>query len=137
MKFYELNISSNIKKPCQENLLVDSLAKSMAFQVYLDLNLLRGRKLVKIFYKEKENLYFIISFKNNGAHRSNELEIFIPMPTGTMIDVRKICKIFDMNFIVKKKLVPKAFNLAMIDLENNIVYYKIDRSLHVTTGPVV
>ena len=103
MKFYELNISSNIKKLYQENFFIDSLAKSMALQVYLDLNLLRGRRLVKIFYNEKENLYFITSFKSNGAHCSNELEIFIPMPTGTMIDVRKICKIFDMNFIVKKK----------------------------------
>jgi hypothetical protein len=110
--------------------------KNISFEVFIDLNLLRGRKFIKLFYYEKKSQFFIASIKSERKKEKVILEIFLPIQINVKINIEAISEIFDSKFFNNKNFHHKTMNLAFVDSGNTIAYYRLDRNLHKTSGPL-
>jgi hypothetical protein len=110
--------------------------KNISFEVFIDLNLLRGRKFIKLFSYEKKTQFFIGSIKSGKKRKEFNLEVFLPIPNNVKININTISEIFDSKFYNNKIFNYKTMNLAFVDSGNTIAYYRLDRNLHKTSGPL-
>jgi len=110
--------------------------KNVSFEVFIDLNLLRGRKFIKLFSYENKTQFFIGSIQSGKKRKEFNLEIFLPIPNNVKINIDAISDIFDSKFYNNKIFNHKTMNLAFVDSGNTIAYYRLDRNLHKTSGPL-
>mmetsp|Transcript_18384 Transcript_18384/g.41375 ORF Transcript_18384/g.41375 Transcript_18384/m.41375 type:complete len:88 (+) Transcript_18384:162-425(+) len=85
---------------------------------------------------KKKSQFFIASIKSERKREKVNLEIFLPIPINVKINVEAISEIFDSKFFNNKNFNHKTMNLAFVDSGNTIAYYRLDRNLHKTSGPL-
>ncbi|AFP65479.1 hypothetical protein CMESO_311 (nucleomorph) [Chroomonas mesostigmatica CCMP1168] len=107
---------------------------SLAFITYLDLCLLRGWKGVKIIADKQTCTYYVIGL--NPKKKKTNFEIFFPAKGKHKMNMNKISKI--LNFLngnnFKKYL--KTINIAFVEQNSTIAYYRFTMNLNKITGPL-
>jgi hypothetical protein len=116
----------------------DNFDKVLAFKVFNDLCVTRKWKKLKIVTHKSLLGFLVIGIIPNTNGINNSLEIFLPMSfavSSICIDglfdlnnFRNILKFFTKNF---------TFNLALIDYDSSIAYYKISDNIKKSIGPFV
>jgi hypothetical protein len=107
---------------------------ALIFQLYLDLSLYRGWKNIKILFDDKKKNYFLIS--SHPKKKKNNFEIFFPFTCDSKIDFHNIFKIFQITDTKNKALYFKKINVAFLDQQNTITYYRVTTTLHKSNGPI-
>ncbi|ABW98063.1 hypothetical protein HAN_2g237 (nucleomorph) [Hemiselmis andersenii] len=105
---------------------------SFTLQVYFDLCYFRGWKGVRIFYSRKKQNFFVLAI---NPKKNQQLEIFFPYKSNFKINFLNLFDLFQF-FISKKKLYLRFFNIALVEQDSTITYYRVVSNFSKASGPI-
>mmetsp|Transcript_22210 Transcript_22210/g.52579 ORF Transcript_22210/g.52579 Transcript_22210/m.52579 type:complete len:134 (-) Transcript_22210:956-1357(-) len=111
--------------------LLTCFEKKIAFQVFLDLCLSRKWNSVKIFAPKFQSEYRILA--QNPQNR--EVEIFFPIFLETGIKLNKPKAFLELCCQLSNKKIFNVVNIAFVDPDSTIAYYRVNFVLHRASGP--
>lgn len=112
------------------------IKKILIFQVFNDLSVSRKWKKLKIIKCTSLNDFLIIGMIPNSKHLRDNLEIFLPIVLTN--SVLRLKYLFNPNSLeIFKDFLKNTYilNLAFIDRDSSIVYYKFSSGIKKTIGP--
>jgi len=122
---FSRNFSKNIYKREKNRFL------SYALTVYLDLCYFRGWKGMRLIILGKSKFFYILAL---NPKKKKQVEIFMPIPSNSRIKIPGIIKLF--VYLKKKKNFMKWLNLAFIEDDGTVTYYRLVSDFTKTYGPM-
>ena len=110
----------------------------LALQIFNDLCIVRNWTRLKIIKVNEKNEHLIIGIAYNHKNSKRFIEIFLPIYFSSSI--LNLKNLIDFPFLKKfKKFTHEIFtvNLAFIDRDSSLSYYRISNCFKKTTGPFV
>lgn len=130
-----ISIHDNNRKTVNKNIqIIQNLQILLAFQLYVDLCLLRGWKGIRIITDFKKINYYVIGINPNK--KKNNLEIFYPIQGKVNLSLNEIIKFFKFSNKINDKKYLKSVNMAFIEQNGTIAYYRLGFDINKTSGPL-
>lgn len=104
----------------------------MSLYVFIDLCYFRGWKGVRLLLEPKKKFFFIIGL---NPKKKNRIEIFFPIPSNLKFKLGNILNLFEWK-IYQKKFFFKWINLAFIEQDGTLTYYRLTFNFNKTGGPI-
>ena len=124
----------------QKNFLIfgNFFEKISIFQIFNELCILRRWKRLKLVRIISSSDFILIGVLPNHKGLQNNVEIFLPIPFSTSVICLKY--LFDFTFLNIEKIFPKknfVLNLAFLDRDSTVAYYKVFHGVKKITGPFI
>lgn len=139
MKFWKLRYKQIYKSP--ETIILSKVIspkKIFIFQIFNDLCISRKWKKLKIIRIVSEHEFLIVGVIPLSNNLQNSIEIFLPLDlTESVIRIKYLFNFQSFKFIDRFFADNYIVNLACMDRDSTIAYYKISAGVKKTTGPFV
>jgi hypothetical protein len=123
---FSRNFSKNINNREKNKIL------SCVLTVYLDLCYFRGWKGLRLIIVGKSEFFYILAL---NPKKKKQIEVFMPIPSNSRIKVPGILRLF--VYLKKKKNFMKWLNLAFIEDDGTVTYYRLVSDFNKTYGPMI
>lgn len=137
MKFWKIKSKQAYK--LQETIVLSktiSFKKILILQIFNDLCISRKWKKLKIIKTVSEHEFLIVGVIPFVENLQNSLEIFLPLDlTVSVLRIKQLFNFQSLEIIKRFFADNYVINLAIMDLDSTIAYYKISIGVKKTTGP--
>ena len=110
----------------------------LIFQIFNELCILRRWKRLKIVRIISSSDFIIMGVAPKHKRLQNNVEIFLPVAFSTSVICLKY--LFNFTFLKIEKIFPEKnfmLNLAFLDRDSTVAYYKVFHGVKKITGPFI